>query len=71
MWRNAEGATGPGPGLVADANGDQMVNGLDYAIWQSNYGATLAGSAEGVPEPATLVIALIAAFGAGWGRDVR
>jgi len=67
VWRDTQGATGPG--LVADANGDQVVNGLDYAVWQGNYGATLAGGAESVPEPASIVTALLAVVGGWRGRS--
>ncbi|QDV79216.1 M14 family zinc carboxypeptidase [Botrimarina mediterranea] len=69
VWRDAEGATGPG--LVADANGDQVVDALDYAVWQDNYGATLAGAAGAVPEPAAVVVALLAVVGMVGGPDAR
>ena len=69
VWRDAEGATGPG--LVADANGDQVVDGADYAVWKGNYGATLASDADAVPEPATVVVGLLALVGGGWRRGSR
>lgn len=69
VWRDTQGATGPG--LVADANGDGVVDGLDYAVWQGNYGATLAGGAGAVPEPASVVVALLALAGAACGRFAR
>lgn len=47
------------PFTGADHSGDGEVNAADYTLWASNYGASLAGSAFAVPEPATAGMLLI------------
>ncbi len=74
VWRDTFGETGPG--LAADANGDLVVNDLDYAAWKQNFGATAANGHAllglvGVPEPASLVLALIGALAASGGPGRR
>ena len=58
--------------LTADGNGDGVVNAADYTIWRDNVGASWedlafgagGGSlAQGVPEPASFLLMLLAA---GW-----
>jgi hypothetical protein len=67
VWRNSNGEMGSG--LAADGNGDQVVNQDDYALWRSNFGRTAMGAgaasigATGVPEPASQLVALLAACG--------
>jgi glucose/arabinose dehydrogenase len=50
----------------ADGNGDRRVSAADYTVWRDHLGASLgAGSGSGVatPEPGTLALSAIAAFG--------
>ena len=37
----------PGTSKPGDANGDNLVNGLDYLIWLSHYGEFVSGPANG------------------------
>ncbi len=66
VWRQTLGQTGGG--LAADGNGDNMVDQTDYAVWRSQFGQT-SGSGSGaianaaVPEPATLVLLMLAMTG--------
>jgi hypothetical protein len=59
--RKAFGPAGPAF-AEGDANGDGAINGADLNVWQSQFGAEAAGAAAGenVPEPAGLLMALIA-----------
>lgn len=55
-----------------DANGDGTVDSSDLAIWQDQYGtATPAAAAGNIPEPQTLVLAIVALGGAGLLRRRR
>lgn len=60
IWQRSLGVIGGpafGPG---DANGDGDVTASDLAIWEAQYGITpLMGAATAVPEPATLVLAVL------------
>ncbi len=61
IWRDTLGDTGSD--LAADANGDLVVDSLDYDFWVDNYGSspspsTATASASAVPEPSTLIILL-------------
>jgi lysophospholipase L1-like esterase len=66
VWRDTLGAAGPG--LAADGNRDQIVDSADYDLWRARFG-TIAGSASAtgatsaVPEPATLMLLVLAATG--------
>ncbi len=57
-----------GVDLVADGNGNDEVDPGDYDVWKSQFGQS-AGSGSGavsdaaVPEPATLVLLILAAAG--------
>jgi hypothetical protein len=68
VYRDTMGQSGIG--LAADGNENNQVDPYDYAVWNSQYGHTLAGSGAGaganaaVPEPATFVLLILAA--AGW-----
>lgn len=69
LWRESFGLTGSG--LLADGNGDEVVNIADFTTWRDNLGAVsppvvaLASSAIAlgpstvVPEPKALMVALI------------
>jgi hypothetical protein len=47
-----------GAGLLADANGDGVVNGLDFALISANWLQTGAsGGGTAVPEPSALILA--------------
>jgi hypothetical protein len=56
VWRKVLGQVG---GSLADGNGDGRVDQADYLVWRSGFGriAPAIGSAAGVPEPSSVVIA--------------
>jgi hypothetical protein len=61
IWRDTLGST---TDLRADANLNGVVDSGDYQMWRANYGSTGASgssSAAAVPEPATAMIAWLAA----------
>ena len=57
--------------LRADGNGDNIINAADYTIWRDAFGASAVAftPALAVPEPATLVIALLGAAAVTPGRS--
>jgi len=60
VWRNALGST---ISLAADGDRDQVIDIGDFQIWKSHYGdAAGAGLAQTVPEPASLVLIVMAAL---------
>jgi hypothetical protein len=65
-WRRTLGQSVTA-GTGADGNGDGQITQADYDVWRANFGqsagsgATL-GAGAAVPEPATMVLALV-----GWG----
>lgn len=64
VWRHAAG----GINLAADGNRDGVVDNLDFAVWRANFGQTTgsglgANSNAAVPEPAAVLLMIIAA---GW-----
>jgi hypothetical protein len=75
VWRDTIGQSGPG--LAADGNCNDEVDAGDYDVWKSHFGETVgsgSGAAgagataglpssafEGVPEPASLALLIIAA----------
>lgn len=63
VLRDTLTATGLTPHTLGDANGDGAVTSADYEIWKSQFGGPPpAGfAAASVPEPASVVIATIAA----------
>jgi PEP-CTERM motif-containing protein len=72
VWRDTLGMTVPF-GFGADANLNGLVDSDDYTAWQSHFGAVGPGSASAelanVPEPPTLLVAMIAALGcAAWRK---
>jgi len=58
LWRDSPGQTGPD--LAADGNGDNVVDELDYQIWQTGLGqaAINVELSSAVPEPASLVLSI-------------
>lgn len=62
IWKESFGVD-----ALADANGDDLTDGADFLLWQRELtGQALTGSLS-VPEPATLVMALVAfAVAARW-----
>lgn len=62
VWRDSVGAMGPG--LAADGDEDLEVGASDYRVWKANYGAVaqpgVAALSEPVPEPTTLLLAVLA-----------
>jgi hypothetical protein len=75
VWRDTVGQSGAN--LDADANHDGTVDQTDYDIWQSNFGnhnpGSGAGSGTAVPEPSTIVLAVVGMLvvGALGGRSRR
>lgn len=55
---------------TGDANDDNVVDGDDLAIWEGQFGTTVA-AATSVPEPASALLALAAAIGAVASRYGR
>jgi hypothetical protein len=55
-----------GAGTPGDANGDGVVNGLDISVissnWLQSFGGGSGGGAAAVPEPSTLLLAMLAAL---------
>jgi hypothetical protein len=66
VWRDMLGST---TNLAVDGDGDNQIDAGDYDVWKNNFGASVAAGGSGasanaaVPEPATLVLFLLAA---GW-----
>jgi hypothetical protein len=59
-WKGGFGTATGATHMQGDANGDGDVDGGDFLVWQSQFGAASAtGSAQGVPEPASLALALV------------
>jgi hypothetical protein len=75
IWRDTNGQSGAG--LAADGDGNGNVNQADYNFWRARFSNTSgAGSAAGgtsVPEPATVLFAMIAVTLTvnGWPRPHR
>ncbi|HEX5445629.1 MAG TPA: hypothetical protein VFW87_17510 [Pirellulales bacterium] len=70
VWRKALGQSGVG--LAADGDADGNVNEGDYDVWRMNFGqtataaATSINAAAAVPEPAALILALLALTAFAW-----
>lgn len=62
VWRDTLGETVVA-GSHADGNGDGTINPADYEVWKTNYEQAAAQGAA-VPEPAALVLLLLAAIAA-------
>ena len=67
VWRDSFGQEGIG--LAADGDHNSIVDGEDYAVWKSQFGTTLgsggsaAAEAAVAPEPASVVILVVALAG--------
>lgn len=63
IWQNGYGS--PGVRANGDADGDGLVTGTDFLIWQREYVAAVPGLAAelGVPEPGTLLLGMLACVG--------
>ena len=66
VWRRTLGTTA---NLSADGNGNRVIDATDYGVWRANFGqtvgsASITGANAAVPEPATIVLLMLAA--AGW-----
>ncbi len=57
-----------GTNAGSDADGDGDTDGNDFLLWQQNVGATSAGGAAAVPEPAAAGLGLVA-FGCFWSAS--
>jgi hypothetical protein len=63
-WQRSFGTMGGALKAQGDANVDGNVDAQDLAIWQTEYGTTPPLSAVNtVPEPATIILILLAALG--------
>lgn len=63
VWRDTLGSTTQ---LAADGNGNTVIDAADYGVWKSNFGQTSGSGSSAiaaVPEPATLVLLILAAVG--------
>jgi hypothetical protein len=83
FWKASFGLTG-GAGYFADGNIDGIVDAADYTIWRDNFGLALPASGDeplevgggslsvgAVPEPASLVMLIVASFGLAFRRFRR
>jgi hypothetical protein len=74
VWRKNSGLTGGATYAMGDGNRDGDVTMADYTIWQSHFGQTASGSGVGaglanaVPEPSSLMLAVIGICLLGRGR---
>jgi hypothetical protein len=57
IWRRDFGLSGTG--LSSDGNGNGMVDAADYVVWRDNYVALVSSQAVPVPEPSTVVCAVL------------
>ena len=56
-WQRGSGKVGPGlTEFDGDFTGDQVVDGIDLALWTSFYPFPLIPVAEAVPEPASFML---------------
>lgn len=67
LWRDNLGSTGELGVSAGNANGDNIVDGADYGVWRSQFGsqleatgASLLAGSQAVPEPATVLLVLVA-----------
>jgi cyclophilin family peptidyl-prolyl cis-trans isomerase len=79
VWRNSLGLTVPAYS-IADGNGDTMIDMADYLVWKNNYGnrsggnygsGAISGDLSNVPEPASAVLLIMAAWFCGGHRRTR
>jgi hypothetical protein len=71
IWRDTLGST---TDLRADGNGNGVIDQGDFDVWKAHFGEHArpgSGSAASVPEPATLVIAVIGAIALVGRRGAR
>ncbi|RIK83868.1 MAG: hypothetical protein DCC67_05590 [Planctomycetota bacterium] len=62
VWQRGFGPTGTN--ATGDANGDNAVTAADLEVWKGKFGATPpAASVSAVPEPATVIMAVLTAAG--------
>jgi hypothetical protein len=60
VWRAQFGQAGQS--LTADGNRDGIVDAADYVVWRKGFNSALGANASGiVPEPATIVLGVLAA----------
>jgi len=61
LWRDTMGQNVT-PGTGADGSNDGLVGLHDYRVWKHNFVGVVAGgsTAESIPEPTTLLLALLA-----------
>ncbi|TWU23515.1 dockerin type I domain-containing protein [Bythopirellula polymerisocia] len=64
IWQRGFGLTGQTSNSNGDANGNGTVDGVDLADWQAKYGgAPLVAAVAAVPEPASLLLIIMAVAG--------
>jgi hypothetical protein len=63
-WKTGFGVTGVATSAQGDADGDLDVDGADFLVWQRQLGsAPVVATSGAVPEPATLMLIVLAAAG--------
>jgi CubicO group peptidase (beta-lactamase class C family) len=63
LWQSTFGQS-VAPGVAADGNANGLIDTADYTLWRDRLNATVATTAAAtVPEPTTLLIALVLATG--------
>jgi len=68
MWRKTMGQSGSS--LLADGNGNYVVDNGDYSVWRSHFGQSVSAGAESldsafalaVPEPGSCILLLAVFF---------
>ena len=70
LWEVGHGTASGATFGDGDADGDGDVDGVDFLAWQQNRGSSLplSGALNGVPEPATYLLASLAVIGTGCSR---
>jgi len=60
VWADSMGQTGAD--LAADGGGNGVIEQADYDLWKTHFGESIASGSEAdpVPEPGTLLLALLA-----------
>ncbi len=66
-WRDTLGTTVAAIGDAADGSLNGVIDAADYDVWATRFGTSAVVAASTVPEPATILLAMIGVL-AGWKR---